>query len=141
MAEVNLEIVSPEKLILSEAVTSVTVPGQDGYFTVMGDHAPVMAVLKPGFVTVHGEGGKDDSYYIEGGFADVSPTGLTVLADSARPIADYDHAEIEEQIKRAEEALAAASSNEERDAAQTLLDAWKNLVYDATHMGQAVGRI
>jgi F-type H+-transporting ATPase subunit epsilon len=122
-------------------VASVTVPGQDGYFTVMGDHAPVMVVLKPGFVTVHGEGGKDDSYYVEGGFADVSPTRLTILADSARPIADYDHSEIEAQIKRAEENLASAESHEDRDAAQTLLDAWKNLVYDATHMGQAVGRI
>ena len=141
MADVNLEIVSPERLITSETVTSVTVPGQDGYFTVMGEHAPVMAVLRPGFVTVHGEGGKDDNYYVEGGFADVSPSSLTILADSARHADDYNHDEIVEQIKKAEEALAAAATVEEKDAAQTLVDAWKNLVFDATHMGQAVGRV
>ncbi|HEV2518547.1 MAG TPA: F0F1 ATP synthase subunit epsilon, partial [Devosia sp.] len=52
MAEgTKLEIVSPERLLLSETVKSVTVPGADGYFTVLGDHAPLMTTLKPGFVT------------------------------------------------------------------------------------------
>ncbi len=138
---VNLEIVAPERLILSQEVASVTVPGTEGYFTVLGEHAPVMAMLKPGFVTINGEGGETDSYYVQGGFADISPSRLTILAEQARHVSEYDHAEIEEQIRQAEEAVAAATSQEERDTAQSLLDAWRNLVYDVSHMGPTVGRV
>ena len=57
MAEgLKIEIVSPERLVLSEVVTSVTVPGTEGYFTVMDDHAPFMTTLRPGFITVNRNG-------------------------------------------------------------------------------------
>ena len=96
MAEgTKLEIVSPEKLLLSETVKSVTVPGADGYFTVLGDHAPFMTTMKPGFVTVVDNGGISHVYYVRGGFADVSPEGLTILAEEAQDIAEFDKAKIE----------------------------------------------
>lgn len=70
MAEgIKIEVVSPENLVLSDDVASVTVPGTDGYFTVMGDHAAMMTTLKAGFVTVTSEGGDVRSFYVRGGFA------------------------------------------------------------------------
>src|SRR4051812_19721168 len=109
MAEgLKIEIVSPERLVLSEVVTSVTVPGTEGYFTVMNDHAPFMTTLKPGFITVNGQGGRDEIYFVRGGFADVSPDGLTILAEQASPYAEFDHAELASEIKSAEEQLAQA---------------------------------
>jgi F-type H+-transporting ATPase subunit epsilon len=131
---VHVEIVSPERLILSEEAGAVSVPGSEGYFTVMGDHAALLTTLKPGFVTV-GEGGDAHRYYVEGGFADVSPSGVTILADSARSAGDFSPAEIEAALRRAEETLAAAEGIEAKDAAQYILDGWKNLMLEAAQTG------
>src|SRR3569623_2236008 len=84
----KIEIVSPERLVISQQVASVTVPGEAGYFTVMGDHAPLMSPLKPGFITVTDMGNIAHVYYVRGGLADVAPTGLTIHAQEARPDAD-----------------------------------------------------
>jgi len=132
MAEgTKLEIVSPERLVVSEQVNSVTVPGTDGYFTVMGDHAPLMTTLKPGFVTaVAGSGSRQ--YYVRGGFADVSPAGLTILAEEAREGSDFDRSEIEALIAERQQQLGAAATPEEKSALQHELDAWRNLLIDAS---------
>jgi F-type H+-transporting ATPase subunit epsilon len=90
MAEgTKLEIVSPERLVISDTVKSVVVPGADGYFTVLGEHAPLMTTLKPGFITVEDNAGVSHVYYVRGGFADVSPEGLTILAEEARPVVEF----------------------------------------------------
>ena len=128
---IKLEIVSPERLLLSETARSVTVPGAEGYFTVMGDHAPLMSVLKPGFVTVVDDSGRSQSFYVRGGFADVAPEGLTILAEEARPAADFDRTEVEALIAEAQRERDAADTIEAKDAAQTRLDAWRNLMFDA----------
>jgi F-type H+-transporting ATPase subunit epsilon len=131
MAEgTHLEIVSPERLVISETVTSVTVPGSEGYFTVLGDHAPLMTTLKPGFITVVAASGTQ-SIYIEGGFAEISPEGLTILAEDARPAADFDRAEIDARIGAAQKALDSADTIEAKDVAQTELDSWRNLLLEA----------
>ena len=127
----KLEIVSPERLIISEMAISVTVPGAEGYFTVLGEHAPLMTVLKPGFVTATVASGATHAFYVRGGFADVSPDGLTILADSARPAADFSRTEVDAAIADAEAALAAAGTIEEKDAAQTRLDSWRNLLLES----------
>lgn len=129
---IKIEIVSPEQLVLSETVKSVTVPGSEGYFTVMGDHAPTMTTLKPGFVTVDGDGG-ERWYYVRGGFAEVSSGTLTVLAEQAKTGNDFERSEIEAEITKAQEALSAAQSLEDKDAAQYLLDGWSNLMMEAQH--------
>jgi F-type H+-transporting ATPase subunit epsilon len=131
MAEFKLEIVSPERLVLSETATSATVPGADGYFTVVGEHAPLMSVLKPGFVTVVSASGATQAFYVRGGFADVSAEGLTILAEDARPAADFDRAEIEGFIVQAQREVDAAEGLEAREAAMARLDAWRNLMIDA----------
>ena len=133
----KIEIVSPERLVLSEVVTSVTVPGTEGYFTVMNDHAPFMTTLKPGFVTVNGEGGRDEIYFVRGGFADVSPDGLTILAEEASPYAEFDHAELATEIKAAEEQLAQAQSFEDKSYAQDVVSALLNLAIEAGQLNGA----
>jgi F-type H+-transporting ATPase subunit epsilon len=132
MAEgTKLEIVSPERLIISETVRSVTVPGSEGYFTVLGDHAPLMTTLKPGFVTAVDQSGATHSIFVRGGFADVSPAGLTILADEARDAADFSRSEIEQLIVERQAAVDAATTPEEKAALTNELDTWKNLLLDA----------
>ena len=135
---VKIEIVSPERLVVSQQAQSVTVPGVEGYFTVMGEHAPLMSVLKPGFITVTDMGNIAHVFYVRGGFADVAPTGLTILAEDARPVADFDRNEIEALIASGMTALQAASTSQEQDRLQNELDQWRNLLTEATTVGSTV---
>ncbi len=138
MAEgLKIEIVSPERLVLSEVVTSVTVPGSEGYFTVMDDHAPFMTTLRPGFITVSAGNGRDEIFFVRGGFADVSPEGLTILAEEASPYAEFDHADLAAQIKAAEEELARAQSPEDKSYAQALVSGLLNLAIEAGQLNGA----
>jgi F-type H+-transporting ATPase subunit epsilon len=135
---VKIEIVSPERLVISQQVASVTVPGSEGYFTVLGEHAPLMSVLKPGFITVTDMSNVAHVFYVRGGFADVAPTGLTILAEEARPVADFDRNEIEALIASGMTALQAATTAAEQDRLQNELDAWRNLLIDASAGGTTV---
>jgi F-type H+-transporting ATPase subunit epsilon len=138
MAEgLKIEIVSPERLVLSEVVTSVTVPGTEGYFTVMSDHAPFMTTLRAGFITVNGNAGRDEIYFVRGGFADVSPEGLTILAEQASPYSEFDHADLQAQIKAAEAELAQAQSIEDRSYAQDVVSGLLNLAIEAGQLNGA----
>ena len=138
MAEgLKIEIVSPERLVLSETVVSVTVPGTEGYFTVMDDHAPFMTTLKPGFITVTKSGGASDVYFVKGGFADVSPSGLTILAEQSVPLTEFDHADLQAQIKAAEEELNRAATPEDKSYAQEVVSGLLNLAIEAQHIDGA----
>ena len=132
MAEgLKIEIVSPERLVLSEVVHSVTVPGSEGYFTVMNDHAPFMTTLRPGFITVNGNDGRDEIFFVKGGFADVSAEGLTILAEQSAPFSEFDHADLAAQIKAAEAELAAAATPEDKSYTQEIVSALLNLAIEA----------
>jgi F-type H+-transporting ATPase subunit epsilon len=132
MAEgVKLEIVSPERLLLSETVKSVTVPGTEGYFTVLGDHAPFMTTLRPGFVTVTDSANVAHVYYVRGGFADVSPEGLTLLAEEAQDVAQFDRTKIEGLIAAGLTALQATNVADEEMRLQQEIDTWRNLLLEA----------
>jgi F-type H+-transporting ATPase subunit epsilon len=115
------ELVSPEKLVLSEQAMQVVVPGTEGYFTVMANHAPVIAMIKPGVVEVTLESGDLRRLLVRGGFADVSPNGLTLLTESVSDLADFDAEELEQQITNAREDIIDAKTDEKRDKAQLLL--------------------
>lgn len=133
MAEgTKLEIVSPERLVISETVKSVVVPGADGYFTVLGEHAPLMTTLKPGFITVEDNAGVSHVYYVRGGFADVSPEGLTILAEEARPVSEFRREDIEALIASGMTSLEAAATAEEQMRLQSEIDAWRNLLLEST---------
>lgn len=132
MAEgLKIEIVSPERLVLSETVVSVTVPGTEGYFTVMEDHAPFMTTLRSGFITVTKDGGAAEIYFVKGGFADVSTTGLTILAEQSVPFTEFDHADLQAQIKAAEEELHRAETLEDKSYTQEFLSGLLNLAMEA----------
>lgn len=111
------ELVAPERLLFSGEVEAVVVPGSEGEFTVLKDHAPVMAVLKPGIVVVEETATKHTRLFVRGGFADVSPNGLTILAEQAVPIEELDAARIEADLKDAEEDVADAQTDEARRVA------------------------
>jgi len=97
------------------------VPGAEGAFTVLKDHAPVMSVLKAGVIEVDETQTKKQRLFVRGGFADVSAAGLTILAEQAIPMEDLDAAKLDAQITNAEEDLGDAVSDEgKRLAAEKL---------------------
>ncbi len=80
--KLHFSLVSPERELFSGEVDQVDAPGSEGDFGVLAHHAPFMTALKSGSVTVHNDG-QTRRYQVEGGFADVTPAGLTILAESA----------------------------------------------------------
>ena len=122
MATFAFELVSPERLLFGGDVESVVVPGTEGEFTVLKDHAPLMSTLKPGVVTVTETGAKETRLFVRGGFADVAPTGLTILAESAVPVEQLDGAKLDAEIQNAREDVSDAPSDETRRMAQEKLD-------------------
>lgn len=118
----SFELVSPEQLLMSGDATEVLVPGTDGYFTVMANHAPFMSTIKPGVVEVKMADGEDTKIFVRGGFADVSPKGCTLLAEYAKNLAEIDMDDLDQQIKDAQEDVSDADSDEKRQRAQTMLD-------------------
>ena len=122
MAEAfQFELVSPERLLVSEQVEWVVIPGTEGEMTVLADHAPVMTTIKPGVVTVKPQGGAEERYVVFGGFADILPSGCTLLAESATPVRDIDRADLARRIQDAREDLADAGDDEGRTKAEQLL--------------------
>lgn len=102
------ELVSPERLLVSEPVRSVVVPGTDGEFEVMKGHAPFMTTLRPGVIKVTTDAGKGERIFVRGGFADVNVGGLTILAEEAVPVESLRPDQIAQAIKDAEEDIADA---------------------------------
>jgi F-type H+-transporting ATPase subunit epsilon len=115
MAEpLKFDLVSPERLLVSEEVESVVVPGGEGYFTVFARHAPLMSTLKPGQLEVKDLSGAVQKFFVRGGFADVNPAGLTILADQVIPLEDLDAAALAQEVKNAEEDLADAGDDQNK---------------------------
>ena len=98
MAEtLHFSLVSPERELFSGDVDQVDAPGVEGEFGVLPKHAPFMTVLKPGVVRIY-EGGQVTPVFVRGGFADVTPSGLTILAEEAVRLADVDAGELDAEI-------------------------------------------
>lgn len=105
MAKVKLEIVTAEKLIYSEDVDMVVAPGVDGYLGILPHHTPLMTMLNPGELRIK-NGGEEIDMAITGGFLEVRPDKVVVLADAAERAEEIDIARAEAAKKRAEERLA-----------------------------------
>ena len=114
----QFELVSPERLLVSEAATAILAPGTEGYMTVMAGHAPLMTTLKPGVVVVTTAGGADQRFYVRGGFADITNASMIVLAEHAMPVEEMDSALLDRQIKDAEEDVADAKTAEVKSKAE-----------------------
>jgi F-type H+-transporting ATPase subunit epsilon len=123
MAEAfQFELVSPERLLVSEQVESVVIPGAEGEMTVMARHAPVMTTIKPGVVTVKAASGATERYVVFGGFADILPEGCTLLAESAVAVKDIDRADLARRIQEAREDVSDAKDGDERTKAEQFLE-------------------
>ena len=120
MATFLLELVSPEKLLLSRQVEMATIPALEGEMGVLAGHSPMIVVLKGGVIRVRENGAETDKLFVAGGFAEVSPERVTILADEATPLAQLSRAGTERKLAEAEAALAAIAltdTPEKRDAA------------------------
>jgi F-type H+-transporting ATPase subunit epsilon len=115
MATFHFDLVSPEKLIFSDEVNQVDVPGSEGDFGVLAGHAPLVTTLRPGILVIHGEGGRQLRMVVNGGFAEANATGLTVLAGMAVPEEEFDVAVLADVIKDTEEDVADATDEWRRD--------------------------
>ena len=114
MATFHFELVSPDKQMFSGEAQSVLVPGSEGDFVVLRDHAPVMAALRPGVVAIEDAAGKHRRIFVRGGFADVNARGLIVLAETALPEGELDAARLDQEIRDTEEDLADAPDEQKR---------------------------
>ena len=126
MATFNFDLVSPEKLLFSGQVDQVDVPGTEGDFGVLAAHAPFVTTVRPGILTIYREGA-GLKIVVDGGFAEVNPEGLTVLADMAVALEDFDREVLTGQIKDIEEDAADAKDPWQRDKLTHKLDQLKAL--------------
>jgi F-type H+-transporting ATPase subunit epsilon len=119
--KISFDLVSPEKLLLSVQADMVTVPGSEGYMGVMAGHSPLVSALRAGMIDVNVDG-RDDRYFIRGGFAEINPEKITVLAEEAVPMTELDLAVLDQRIKDAKEDEIAAKSDDARQRAAQMVD-------------------
>ena len=115
---VEFELVSPERLLLSKSVEMVVVPGSEGDFGVLPRHAPLISTIRPGIIRVYEGGQVTDQIFVAGGFAEVTGTRCTVLAEEALPVADIDRAAVEKGMSDIRDDLQDAKNDDEREAIQ-----------------------
>jgi F-type H+-transporting ATPase subunit epsilon len=125
MATFHFDLVSPEKLAFSGEVDQVDIPGMEGDFGVLAGHAPIVAAMRPGILTIF-TGGTHQKIIVLGGLAEMSEKGLTVLADVATSTADLDRAQFAETISEMEAKLAEKEGSE-LDHAIERLDHFKSI--------------
>ena len=119
--KIAFDLVSPERLLLSDSADMVTVPATEGYMGVMAGHAPVVTTLRPGMIDVLKDG-TDSRFFIRGGFAEIGPGKVTILAEDAIPFAEFDLAVLDQRIKDTEEDLIAAGTDADKARVAELLD-------------------
>ncbi|WP_029011044.1 F0F1 ATP synthase subunit epsilon [Azospirillum halopraeferens] len=112
--KVEFELVSPEKLLNAQPVDMVVVPGSEGDFGVLAGHAPMISMVRPGVIDIYEGDRVVDRVFVAGGFAEVTGTRCTVLAEQAQPVAQIDRAGTEQEIANLSEDLADAKSDGER---------------------------
>lgn len=134
---VEFELVAPERLLMSTAVSMVVVPGAEGDFGVLPGHAPFISPVRTGVIDVYQDGAIDRRIFVSGGFAEVTPERCTVLADEAVALESADRAGAQARLGRAQEALRDADSDDERSAAEAEIAVAEALLaaIDATPRG------
>jgi len=119
--QIHFELVSPERLLLSEHVEMVVVPGSEGDFGVLADHAPMLSTIRPGVLAVYHKGRVVERIFVAGGFAEVTETTLTVLAEEAIVVDSLERAEVERRLALARETLQTADAPALRAEAESRL--------------------
>lgn len=119
MAEkINFELVSPAKLLVSQAVDMVVVPGTEGDFGALAMHAPMIATVRPGVIDIHDNGKVASQIFVAGGFAEVNEERITVLAEEALPVGELTKDMADKRMKAAKQALADAQNETDKAAAE-----------------------
>jgi len=124
---IHFDLVSPEQMLLSEDVIMVTLPGAEGYFGVLAGHAPVISTLRPGVIDVKGGESGDLRLFVRGGFAEVDPTKVVVLAEEAILLDNFDVEALEARIRNTEEDLTMAKTDADRARVAETLDYLRQL--------------
>jgi F-type H+-transporting ATPase subunit epsilon len=127
MATFHFDLVSPEKLVFSGEVDQVDIPGSEGDFGVLAGHAPVVATIRPGIVTVFANG-RQEKIVVLGGLAEISAKGLTVLADVATSLEDLDKQALARSIAEMEANIARLAEGSELDKEITRLDHFRTVL-------------
>ena len=117
--KLQFSLVSPERELFSGSVDQVDVPGTEGDLGILPNHSPLMAAIRTGVITVT-DGGATSQYFVAGGFADVTPDGLTILAERAMPLDDMDREALAGEIRDAEAALSGLTGDAQMAASQHL---------------------
>src|SRR5512134_1479005 len=115
----KFELVSPERLLVSGEFEQVLVPGSEGDFTMLAHHAPLLTSLRPGLLEIVAGGADRRRYFVRGGFAEVGPQGLTVLAETAIDLVELEAETLNRAIKDAEEDVADAKDDAGRNRVKT----------------------
>ncbi len=126
----HLEIVSPERLLKDVEVAAVVVPGSDGDFTALPAHAPMMSTIRPGVIEIlASEDGDAERLFVKGGLAQISPSGLTILAEETLVLDDVDTGELSQKISDTREDIQDAKDDVEKASLEKEL-AWMTVLAD-----------
>ena len=125
MADFNFELVSPERVLMSDMIEHVVLPGSEGLLGVLSGHAPTVVSLKPGIISVLSGSTVTRKIYVRGGFAEINAEGVTVLAEHAIDTDGDESDALAAELKTAEDDLAAATSDEAKYFAQAAIDTIK----------------
>ena len=117
--KVEFELVAPERVLISRAVEMVVVPGEEGDFAVLPGHAPVMSSLRDWVVEIHENGAVAERIFVSGGFAEVTPTRCTVLAEEALAMAEITAEDARARLATADQRVEDAANDDARAAAET----------------------
>ncbi len=123
----KLELVSPERELASRLVKGVVAPGLEGAFEVLPGHAPVLSILRPGVLSITEISGAQTRFFVRGGYVEAGGEQISVLAEYAVPLEQFDSAAIAREISWAEEDLQDARNDEERRKLKERLDFLKSL--------------
>ncbi|MGH6888675.1 MAG: F0F1 ATP synthase subunit epsilon [Rhizomicrobium sp.] len=126
--KIAFDLVSPERLLLTDEAEMVTVPGSEGDFGVLAGHMPLISALRPGLIEIRGGNRSGDSkFFVLGGFAEASPVKLTILAEEAIPMTRIDAQVLDQRIRNTEEDLGLAKSEADRARVAEQLDHLRQL--------------
>ncbi|MDM8167456.1 F0F1 ATP synthase subunit epsilon [Roseovarius sp.] len=133
---VQFDLVSPERLLASVEAREVQIPGAEGDMTALPDHAPLITTLRPGVVTVTGAEGTQ-SYVVTGGFAEINPESISVLAERAIPREEVTQEHFDEMIREANSRLEKAQDAYKNEPGP--VDEAAKLLADMVAMGDEIG--
>lgn len=123
----HFELVSPESRLISAEISEAIIPGQEGDFAALPQHAPFIAQLRPGIMRIPSLNGREVRFYLRGGFADVTPDETVVLAEYAVPLEDFTAERLREEIALAEQALEEAVDEDAKFRAADVVERLRSL--------------